>query len=1217
MEPLLPESIIDYVNELVFRQTGGYLTDIQTHILKESLENKKYSEISGYELQYIKNAGSKLWKLLSSVLDVKLTKNNFQAALIRHWKNHSVGHQDWGDAPILPVFFGRTQELKTLEQWIITDRCQIVAILGMAGIGKTQLSLKLGQGDSNIPQIPIKFGKGGIGKTDLSLKLAQGIQQQFEHVIWRRLLNSPPLSQVLKDCLLFFSLHDDIDIPSTEEQQISRLLQYFQNKRCLLILDNWETILKTGDEVEGYQEGYEGYGKLLESVGEVPHQSCLLLTSRETPKHLERLEGQNKPVRFYRLGGLNTSEGKAVFHQIANFQGPEKTWKNLIHYYNGNPLALELAAHHIHNVFDGDISKFWGFQQPIFYEIKELLDWHFKRLTELEKELVYFLAINREPLTIFDLRQDLVSPISKDAVQESLNSLRHKLPLESVGNQQHFTLHPVLLEYINARLVKGIRHEIVTGKVEYLNRYYLLKAQSPDYIKDSQSCLLLKPIVDRLHEDLHGIRQIEKQFKLIISDWQERCSRRPGYLAGNILNLLCYLNIDLSGYDFSNMMVWQADLQGQVLHQLHLAYADLSNSIFTKAFGGIHAVAFSNNNNILAVGDSHGKLRLMSVIDSQTLAVSDQAHKWFVTSISFNSNSTRLVSSAMDANVLLWEISDSKLVCLRTLKGHTDWVWHVTFSPDDHLIATASDDCSIRLWDVETGECLRVLTGHQGWVVCVAFHPHLPILASSSVDDTVRFWDISSGKCLNVLEAQQNGTWHIAYSLDGNILMTGGWDSTIKIWNIKKNNCLNILEGHQNPIKSLILSSDGKLLVSGAGITQTHCKPTIKIWDVATGTCIQTCQGHQSGIRSMTLSPDQKTIASGDIGQVVKLWDVKTGQCRRTLSGHTDWIWSLDFSPDGQLLASGGLDHQVRLWDTHTGVCIQNLSGHSAWVWTVAFNAQGQYLASSGDDQTIRLWSYSGDNTVTCTKIFNLPGTLVGGIWGMAFSPDGRIIATAGQSSVIRLWEVATGQFIRKIGDHTPYWIWSLDFSPDGQLLASGSDDHTIKIWDVQSGQLKTTLLGHTRKIRVVKFSPDGKSIVTGGEDTIVRIWDINTGHCLHQLSGHQGWIWDVVMSKDTQLLASGSSDGSIRLWRYDTGTYIRTIKAQNDYVTALAFHPDHKILASGSMDGSIKVWEVQSGNHLTTLNTPRPYEGMDITGVSGLTNSQQSILITLGAISH
>ena len=1216
MELLPQESTIDYVNELIFEYLGEHLTDIQTYILREALRNKKYSEMSGYDLQYIKNEGAKLWKLLSTIFDEKLTKHNFQAALIRHQKACSLGNQDWGDAPDLPVFFGRTEALKILEHWIIKDHCQIVAILGMAGIGKTQLSVKLGQGDHNIPQTPIKLGKGGIGKTDLSLKLAQGIQHQFDYVIWRRLLNSPPLSKVLKDCFLFFSDHQDIDIPPTQEQQISRLLAYFQQYRCLLILDNWETTLKAGHNAECYQEGYEGYGNLLERVGEVSHQSCLLLTSREVPKHLERLEGKNKPIRFYHLGGLNTTEGKAIFNQIANFQGSEQIWDDLIHYYNGNPLALELAAHHIYNVFNGDISKFWSFQKPLFYEIKELLNWHFQRLSDLEKELVYLLAINREPVSLDNLQLELVSSVAKDSIQETLSSLHHKLPLESVGNSQDITLHPVLLEYVTDCLVQHIHHEIITGSVECLNRYYLLKAQAPDYIKDSQSCLLLKPILDKLHEDLLGITQIEQQFKKIIAQWQKNCSRRPGYLAGNILNILCYLNIDLSGYDFSDMMVWQADLQGRRLNQLNLATSDLTNTIFTKAFGGIHAVAFSSDSNILAVGDSHGKLRLMSVADTQTIAISDRAHQWFVTSISFNSDNTRIVSSAMDADVFLWKVTASQLVCLQILKGHTDWVWHVTFSPDDKMIATASDDGTIRLWDAMTGECLRVLTGHQGWVVSVAFHPQLPLIASSSTDDTVRFWEITSGKCIDVLKAQQKGVWQVVYSLDGQILMTGGWDSTIKVWNIKKNNCLNILEGHQNPIKSLVLSSDGNMLVSGAGITQAHCKPTIKIWDVATGTCIQTCQGHQSGIRSMTLSPDQKTIASGDIGQVVKFWDVKTGQSRRTLSGHTSWIWSLDFSPDGQLLASGGLDHQVRLWNIQTNTCVQELSGHNAWIWTVAFNAQGQYLATSGDDQTIRLWSYSSDHTATCKQIVNASGSLIGGMWGMACSPDGHLIATSGQSSTIRLWDVATGEFIREIGDHSPYWIWSIDFSPNGQLLASGSDDHTIKIWDVASGQLRTTLIGHTRKLRVVKFRPDGKSIVTGGEDRIVRIWDANTGHCLDTLSGHQSWIWDVAISSDNQILASGSGDGTIRLWQLNSSTCLQKLKAQGGAVTALAFHPDNQILASGSMDGSIKLWDIHSGTHVSTLNIPRPYEGMDITGVTGLTTSQQSVLMTLGAFS-
>lgn len=1217
MEPLSLKVIIDYADEVLLKQKGVHLTNIQIYILEESLRNRKYGEMTGYDPQYIKNEGSKLWKSLSQVFGERLTKHNFQLVLTRHWKAHSVGNQDWGDAPSLTFFSGRTRAIETLEQWIITDRCQIVAILGMAGIGKTRLSVKLSQGDDSLYPNPIKLGKGGIGKTDLSLKLAQGIQHHFDFVIWRRLLNSPTLSQVLNDCLLFFSHHKDIDIPTTEEQQVSRLLHYFQKYRCLLILDNWETVLKPENTVECYQKGYEGYGTLLERIGEISHQSCLMLTSREIPRHLERLEGKNRPVRFYHLDGLNTTEGKAIFHQIGRFQGSEQTWNDLIHYYNGNPLALELAAHHIHNVFDGDISKFWDFQQPLFHEIKELLSWHFQRLTPLEQELVYFLAINREPVTINSLREDLVSTVSKNAVQDTMNSLHHKLPLETVDSKHNITLHPVLLEYATDCLVKRVCSELLTGQVEYLNRYYLQKAQAPDYIKDSQSCLILKPIVDRLHEDLQGIKQIEQQCKHIIDAWKERCARRPGYLAGNILNILCYLNIDLSGYDFSDMMVWQADLQGQILYKLRFAYSDLSNTIFTKAFGGIHAVAFSNDSNILAVGDSHGKLRLMSVADCQTLAVSNQAHTWFVTSIGFNSDNTRLVSSAMDADVLLWEIVESQLICLQTLKGHTDWVWHVTFSPNDQLIATASDDATIRLWDAVTGECLKVLTGHHGWVVSVAFHPYLPLIASASVDDTVRFWDLASGECLSTLETQQNGAWQVVYSLDGNILMTGGWDTTIKIWDIKKKSCINQLEGHQNPIKSLVLSMDGKTLVSGAGITQAHCKPTIKIWDVDTGNCVRTCQGHQSGIRSMTLSPDQKTIASGDIGQVVKFWDVKTGQSRRTLSGHTAWIWTLDFSPDGQLLASGGLDHDVRLWDIHARTCAQVLTGHSAWIWTISFNAEGQFLVSSGDDQTIRLWSYSGEQAATCRKIFNASGQLIGGMWGMACSPDGHLIATAGQSSTIRLWNVASGKFVREIGNHAPYWIWSLDFSPDGKRLASGSDDHSVKVWDVESGQLCTTLLGHTRKLRVVKFSPDGQFIVTSGEDTIVRVWDVETGHCLHELSGHQGWIWDIAISTDSQTLMSGSGDGSIRVWQLHSGQCVQVFKSHNDYVTALALHPDNQMLASGSMDGSIRLWDVHSGDQLAKLNSPRPYEGMDITGVTGLTTSQQSILMTLGAIAR
>ncbi len=129
--------------------------------------------------------------------------------------------KDWGEAPDITVFFGRVEELSTLEQWIIREQCRLVAIVGLRGIGKTQLSVKL--------------GKGGIGKTDLSLKLAQGIQHEFEYVIWRRLLNAPKATDIIADLIKFLSNQQEINLPETIDGRISRLLYYLRQHRCLLM----------------------------------------------------------------------------------------------------------------------------------------------------------------------------------------------------------------------------------------------------------------------------------------------------------------------------------------------------------------------------------------------------------------------------------------------------------------------------------------------------------------------------------------------------------------------------------------------------------------------------------------------------------------------------------------------------------------------------------------------------------------------------------------------------------------------------------------------------------------------------------------------------------------------------------------------------------------------------------------------------------------------
>ncbi len=173
--------------------------------------------------------------------------------------------QDWGEAVDVRVFYGRETELETLERWIAIDRCRLMAILGM----------------------------GGIGKTALSVKLAEQIKDQFDYLLWRSLRNAPPVEEILGECIQFLSDHQKIDLPENVDQRISLLMDYLRKQRCLLVLDNAESILLGGDRAGQYREGYEGYGRLIQGAGQTAHQSCLVLSSREKPKELDPMEGQN------------------------------------------------------------------------------------------------------------------------------------------------------------------------------------------------------------------------------------------------------------------------------------------------------------------------------------------------------------------------------------------------------------------------------------------------------------------------------------------------------------------------------------------------------------------------------------------------------------------------------------------------------------------------------------------------------------------------------------------------------------------------------------------------------------------------------------------------------------------------------------------------------------------------------------------------------------
>ncbi|RCJ23561.1 hypothetical protein A6S26_03205 [Nostoc sp. ATCC 43529] len=238
-------------------------------------------------------------------------------------------HYDWSEAPDVSMFCGRAEELLQLRQWISEEKFRLVALLGI----------------------------GGIGKSTLAVKLGLQIQDEFESVVWRSLQNAPPVETQLTNILQFllWALRKEIVIPESFDEQLSKLMECLINHRCLVILDNVETVF-SGSQAGQYRAGYEGYGQLLKRVGEVPHNSCVLLTSREKPREIVPLEGDRTGVKSLPLTGLNVTEGQQLFQHKGQFTGTELEWQVLINHYGGNPLALKIVAAGTQEVFNGKIA---------------------------------------------------------------------------------------------------------------------------------------------------------------------------------------------------------------------------------------------------------------------------------------------------------------------------------------------------------------------------------------------------------------------------------------------------------------------------------------------------------------------------------------------------------------------------------------------------------------------------------------------------------------------------------------------------------------------------------------------------------------------------------------------------------------------------------------------------------------------------------------------
>ncbi len=1102
-------------------------------------------------------------------LTIEEQKKYFPRLTIEPPQASTNPQQDLGEMPDVSTFYGRTQELENLKQWIIVDKKRIVTIWGMDSIGKSLLASKL---------------------------LTQ-ISDDFEYCIWKSLREAPLVEKILADIIKFLSPSQTIELPLT----IKRLIHLLNESRCLLVLDNVETILQDGTSPGQYQEKHKGYGQLIEQIGESQHQSCLLLTSQQ------KLRGILNHSQFLELKGLKLLEAQKFFRDLlASDTDKEK----IIQHYEGNPSALKIVMAGIQNTYSGNISAFMedlANGQFIFNDIRDLLKRQFRKISAPERKVIYWLTINRDAVSKNQLCDDMgeVSPSLKDKIGNVLEDLERRSLIEKV--KEKFTLQNDVMQYAIEEFIVQIIEEIKTGQISLFNTHTLLKADSKDDIREAQHRLILVPVKERLIANL-GKTALETQLMQIITIL--RSEKKPGYAAGNILNLLCEIGSDLTAYDFSHLTIWQAYLPKVNLSKVNFAHSQFAKSVFTQSFGQILSLA--SRGKILAAGDRKGYIHLWS--DASTIPDSYQAHDSCISSLAFSPEGQILASGSDDHKVKIWEVIEAsesiELKCLNILEGHQHSVLSIAFSQQGDKLLSGGHLGKVKLWDVYKGQQIKSWNAHDNRIWSIAFSSDT--FATGGKDNSLKIWKIDEDEPIESVSFASE-VRVLAFTPDGKQLAIACIDGSLRLRHLD-----NLKEDlwqttHSGSVLAIAFSSDGKSMA-----TSTIDK-TVKLWQIDGMQEIFTLKEHQDRVKSLAFirRPDNYyRLASGSDDQSVKIWDISEGKCIKTLQGYANRIWSIAFSPqvDSQILASGYDDNIVRLWDLSEER--KKLEGHKDRVYSVVFSPDGTQLITGSRDKTVRIWNIPEAN-IQAAKHFKLLKAN-DEVFTVAISPNGQYIAAGNQDGSIQIWDIFNDFKNHHSLAGNQGGVQTVAFSPDNRTLAIGTREGIVTLWNIENAQSLYNLKAYQNRIRSVHFSSDGQYLFVSvnGEESVTR-WKLDNGkysheQCLKKVGTH---IRSVALSPDNETIACGG-ENSVKIFSniYDDEKEPIEVLKHNSIVRSVAFSPDGQRLASGSENGTIKLLHIETDQE-QTLKVHKPYKDMNIIGITGLTEDEKASLKILGAV--
>jgi WD40 repeat protein/serine/threonine protein kinase len=550
-------------------------------------------------------------------------------------------------------------------------------------------------------------------------------------------------------------------------------------------------------------------------------------------------------------------------------------------------------------------------------------------------------------------------------------------------------------------------------------------------------------------------------------------------------------------------------------------------------------------------------------------------HMDWVRAVAVTSEGRRAVSGSHDCTLRLWDLESGQTI--RTLEGHTDQVHAVAVTPEGRRAVSGSLDCTLRLWDLESGQTMRTLQGHTDGVSGVAVTPDGRKALSCSRDRMLRLWDLESGQTICTLEGHTGVVHAVAVTPDGRRAVSNSDDRTLRLWDLESGQTIRTLEGHTNPVYDVAVTPDGGRAVSASN------DGTLRVWDLEIGQSVRTLEGHGNTVTgAVAITPDGRRGVSAGANYTVSVWDLETGQSLRTLQGHTDWVVAVAITPDGHRAISASADHTLRVWDLETGQSLRPPEGYTDGVTAVTLLPDGRGASLTSDYHTLRVWDLESSQLVH---------TLQGHtdwVSAVAVTPDGGRAVSASADGMLRVWNLESGESLRILQGHTDC-VTAVAVTHNGRFAISASADRTLRVWDLENGQSLGMLKGHTDLISTVAMTADGRRALWGSNIGALRLWDLKSGQPVRTLEGHTDWVTAVAITPNGRRAVSASVDETLRVWNLESDQSPRILQGPIDRVNALAVTPDGRRAIAASVNHMLRVWNLENGEYIAGFTGEGP----------------------------